>query len=255
MKMLLTNDDGPFAPGLCALRDVLLELGDVTTVVPAEERSGIGHAITYLVPVRTGTANLPDGSTVVTLTGTPADCVKFGLLEVLDSPPEMIVAGCNMGINVGIDVFYSGTVAAALEGAFSGVFSVALSTTRHNGGRMAAVATQARRVLGMLLENGPLAPHAFNVNIPLLSGGDPEIRFTRQSQVFPRGSFLRQDGPRGRVHYWLDSTADAAAPEPDSDVAAVEAGCISITPLRPNLTDDAFLKRLAGHVSALRGEG
>jgi 5'-nucleotidase len=226
------------------------EYGEVTAICPAQEQSGAGHAITYLVPVRTGAAPLEDGATVCTLTGMPADCIKFALLELFESPPDLIVSGLNFGINAGVDVFYSGTVAAALEGAFSGIFSIALSASRQNADRMPAVVDEARRVFDLLIEGGVASPQAFNVNIPALSDRRPEIRFTRQSLVFPRGSYLRMEGPRNRVHYWLDSTTNAGPPEPDSDVAAVEAGDISVTPLRPDLTDAAVLRRLRERLSS-----
>lgn len=249
MRILLTNDDGPSGPGLVALQQVLRGFGDLTVVCPCEERSGVGHAITYLVPVHTGTARLDDGTVVSTLTGMPADCVKFGLLELMSSPPDVVVSGINLGINAGVDLFYSGTVAAAIEGGLSGLFSVAFSTTRTNADRLDAVADQAGRVLRLLLADGPPEPQVFNVNIPGLSGREPVVRFTRQSRVFPRGSYLRMEGPRDRIHYWLDSTTGGDAPEPDSDVAAIEAGQISVTPLRPDLTDGEALERLRGTVS------
>jgi 5'-nucleotidase len=253
MKILLTNDDGPEGPGLVALAQALREFGNVTIVCPCEERSGVGHAITYLVPVHVGQARLDDGTRVRTLTGMPADCVKFGLIELLKSPPDMVASGINLGVNIGIDVFYSGTVAAAVEGGFNGVFSVAFSTVRTNAGRMAAAADQAKRVLRLLLDDGPPAGGVFNVNIPELSAREPEVRFTRQSRIFPPGSYLRMEGPRDRVHYWLDSTTGGSAPELDSDVAALEAGDISVTPLCPDLTDAAALERLRGHISARAG--
>jgi 5'-nucleotidase len=161
-----------------------------------------------------------------------------------------VVSGLNLGLNVGVDVFYSGTVAAAVEGCFNGIFSVAFSTTRTSGPRMDAVAAQARRVLRLLLGDGPPAAALFNINIPDLSDREPDMRFTRQSMAFPRGSFLRMNGPRQRTHYWLDSTTGVAAPEPDSDVAAIDAGHISVTPLRPDLTDLAAVRRLAASLSA-----
>ncbi len=154
MKILLTNDDGPFAAGLCPLRHALQALGEVTIVCPAEERSGVGHAITYLVPVRAGMVRLHDGSVAHTLTGMPADCVKFAVLSLMDARPDLVVSGPNLGLNLGMDVFYSGTVAAALEGGFYGVPAVALSTTRENDGCMEAVAEQSVRVLRMLLDSG-----------------------------------------------------------------------------------------------------
>ena len=121
MRILLTNDDGPFAPGLCPLRHALEALGEVTIVCPAEERSGVGHAITYLSPVRASTVRLHDGTAAHTLTGMPADCVKFAMLSLMDARPDLVVSGPNLGVNLGTDVFYSGTVAAALEGGFFGV--------------------------------------------------------------------------------------------------------------------------------------
>jgi 5'-nucleotidase len=250
MNILLTNDDGPYGAGLLPTLKLMREYGEVTAVCPAQEQSGVGHAITYLVPVRAGSACLEDGTTVSTLTGMPADCIKFALLELLDSPPDLIVSGLNFGINVGVDVFYSGTVAAALEGAFSGIFSIALSTSRQNGDRMAAVVGEARRALDLLLDEGSASAQALNVNIPALADRRPELRFTCQSLVFPRGNYLRMEGPRERVHYWLDSTTNVGPPEPDSDVAAIEAGDISVTPLRPDLTDAAALKRLRERLCA-----
>ncbi|MCK4283332.1 MAG: 5'/3'-nucleotidase SurE [Candidatus Brocadiae bacterium] len=242
---MLTNDDGPFTPGICSLRKALTEFGQVTVVCPAQECSAVGHAITYIVPVRTGTARLADGTPVQTLTGTPADCVKFALLEVYDSPPDLLVSGPNVGINAGIDLFYSGTVAAALEGGFNGVPSVAFSTARRNADRADAVAQQAVRVLRMLLGEGELSgPHVFNVNIPHLTGEEPPIRFTGQDLSFPPGRYVRAEAPLDRVHYWLDSTTGAGPPEPGSDVAAAEAGSISITPLRCDLTDEGRLDHL-----------
>ncbi len=247
MKILLTNDDGPFAPGLCPLRHALEALGEVTIVCPAEERSGVGHAITYLTPVRAGTVRLHDGAAAHTLTGMPADCVKFAVLSLMDARPDIVVSGPNLGLNLGIDVFYSGTVAAALEGGFYGVPAVAFSTTRDNDGCMEAVAEQALRVLRLLLEAGMRPGAVFNVNIPALSGAEPEILVTRQGPALLPEEYRRYMGARGRVHYFLDVADETTDPAPpDSDAAAVRAGAISVTPLRCNLTDEAALARLSG---------
>lgn len=240
MKIVLTNDDGPHGPGLSELRRALTGLGEVTVVCPAQERSGVGHAITYLAPLRVGTVRLADGTEARTLSGTPADCVKFALLELLDSPPELVVSGPNVGINAGADLFYSGTVAAALEGGLYGLRSVAFSTNPGNADRIESVAQQALRVLRLLPADGCV----FNVNIPLLGEEEPGVRFTRQSPAPPGETYTRQQDPRGRPHYWLGSSANGDPPAPDTDVAAVAAGCISITPLRPDLTDMVALERL-----------
>ena len=250
MKILLTNDDGPFGPGLSLLRQALEELGEVTVLCPAEERSGVSHAITYMVPVRLGSVRMADGAEARTLTGTPADCVKFALLELFDSRPDLLVSGPNLGVNAGVDVFYSGTVAAALEGGFYGVRSVAFSTDRRNAQDMDAVAGQALRVLRGLLELETEAPWVFNVNVPYLSGREPPVCFTRQTPTFPPGSCTRTLDSRQREHYWLDSTEGEEDPPPDSDVAVLRAGSISVTPLRGDLTDRAVLEWLRRVASA-----
>ncbi len=245
MNILLTNDDGPLARGICSLRKALALLGDVTVVCPASEHSGVGHSITYMAPVRADTVALADGAPAHVLTGTPADCVKFAVLELLDRPPDLVVSGPNLGLNVGLDLFYSGTVAAALEGAFHGITSVAFSTTRPSAGNMDAVAQQALRVLRLLLDEGREAEgRAFNVNIPTLGADAPAVRFTRQSPAAACGAYVRAEAPRQGPHYWLDATASAGVPPADSDVAALEAGCISVTPLQCDLTDRDELARL-----------
>jgi 5'-nucleotidase len=244
VKILLTNDDGPLAPGLAALQSALARHGEVTVVCPAEERSGVGHGITYLAPIQAGRADLPGGASACTVTGTPADCVKFALVHLLESAPDLIVSGPNLGANVGWDVFYSGTVAAALEGGMNGIASVAVSTSRRNSGKMDLVAGHAA---GLTLALPRDAGAVYNVNIPALAGeGLPPVRLTRQCRIGPRGTCTRHDGPRGRTHYWLGADEWPESPAPDTDVGALAAGCVSVTPLRTELTDEAALARLAG---------
>src|SRR5580692_10913232 len=128
MRILLTNDDGIYAPGLRALRKELLKLGDVTVVAPAGEQSAVGHSITLLTPLLVQEVldenNEPMGWAVE---GRPADCVKLALLELLKTPPDVVISGLNAGSNAGINVLYSGTVAAAIEGAFFRKTSIAVS--------------------------------------------------------------------------------------------------------------------------------
>lgn len=242
VNILLTNDDGPLAPGLHALLRALQPHGEVTVVCPAEERSGVGHAITYLTPVRAAKVELAGGGSACTITGTPADCVKFALSHLLDAPPDLIVSGINIGVNVGWDLFYSGTVAAAVEGAMNGIPSVAVSTSRANSDKMDVAAGRAVDVILALPREGPVA---YNVNIPRLAGEDvPPLRLARQCRTGPPGTCTRQDGPRGRTHYWLGSADRTDRPGVDTDVGAVAEGCISVTPLRTVLTDEEALDGL-----------
>src|SRR5436190_579323 len=129
MRILLTNDDGIYAPGLRALRLELLKLGTVTVVAPATEQSAAGHSVTLLNPLLVSEVFEDDGKTFVgwAVEGRPADCVKLALLELLPDPPDVIVSGLNAGSNAGINVLYSGTVAAAIEGAFFRRTAIAVS--------------------------------------------------------------------------------------------------------------------------------
>src|SRR5918996_3844215 len=129
MRILLTNDDGIYAPGLRALRKELLPLGSVTVVAPATEQSAAGHSVTLLTPLLVNEVFEDDGKTFIgwAVEGRPADCVKLALLELLPEPPDLIVSGLNAGSNAGINVLYSGTVAAAIEGAFFRRTSIAVS--------------------------------------------------------------------------------------------------------------------------------
>src|SRR5580704_18067203 len=119
MRILLTNDDGIYAPGLRALRKELLKLGDVTVIAPALEQSAVGHSITILSPLVVKEVDDDDGTTLGWMVeGSPADSVKLAIGELMPRPPDLIVSGINAGSNAGINVLYSGTVAAAIEGAF-----------------------------------------------------------------------------------------------------------------------------------------
>src|SRR5215470_568949 len=129
VRILLTNDDGIYAPGLRALRKELLELGSVTVVAPATEQSAAGHSVTLLNPLLVSEVFEDDAKTSLgwAVEGRPADCVKLALLELLREPPDVIISGLNAGSNAGINVLYSGTVAAAIEGAFFRKTSIAVS--------------------------------------------------------------------------------------------------------------------------------
>jgi len=251
MHVLLTNDDGVFAPALWALHDELQCLGRVTVVAPRTQQSGVGHAITYLSPITAQRVRSEQGREAYAVDGTPADCVKFALLELLSEPPDLLASGINMGCNLGHNIFYSGTVAAAVEGAMNGILSVAFSSSHANAPDLSRVARQCLRALEVILERAearrPLAL-AYNVNLPTLRDGDPRILFTPHRVTAFREHYLpaEKDGTPG---YRLDMTSadgqgHAARRTAGCDVDAVAAGMISITPLRPCLTDMDALERL-----------
>src|SRR5437588_1517512 len=174
MRILLTNDDGIYAPGLRALRPELLKLGEVLVVAPAGEQSAVGHSITLLTPLIVQEVldeqQRPMGWAVE---GRPADCVKLALLELLPLPPDLIVSGLNAGANAGINVLYSGTVAAAIEGAFFRRTSIACSLEYRKVKPLdfTQAAAHARQVIAQIMAHRPAEGSLFNINIPALERG------------------------------------------------------------------------------------
>ncbi len=238
MRILLTNDDGVFAPGLRALRKELARLGDVTVVAPAQEQSGVGHAITLLTPLVVKEVDDDDGTTLgYMVEGSPADCVKLAILELMDRPPDLIVSGINSGSNAGINVLYSGTVAAAIEGAFFKITSIAVSLELAEHFDFPHAARHAVKVIERMLEHKPESGSLFNVNLPAHARGEP-----RGVRVVPMGvgrhgeTFERRRDPRGRTYYWLTYAPPFNLEGEESDISSLAEGYITVTPLHFDLT-------------------
>ena len=147
VRILLTNDDGIYDPGLAAMERELRQLGEVYVVAPATEQSGVGHSITYLMPLIVKEVFFGDQHWGWAVEGSPADCVKIGVAELCPQRPELVVSGINGGQNAGINVLYSGTVAAAIEGAFFGITSVAVSLQFAEHARFDKAARLARTII------------------------------------------------------------------------------------------------------------
>lgn len=245
MDILLTNDDGIESPGLHALCRAMRELGDVHVIAPREEQSGAGHAITYRQSIAVRRAEVCNGVPAWAVDGTPADCVKFGVLEALDEPPDLVVSGINMGFNVGINVFYSGTVAAAIEGAIQGITAVAVSgnySPDHD------LSIPARRALELIESRGLLdhAPgRAYNINLPAGAERDGRVLFTRSAGRVYDERYRREDDGGDDLRFQLELAGDRGhAPEAITDVQAVRDGHISVTPLEPSFCDLEHLRTL-----------
>ncbi len=248
MRILLTNDDGVYAPGLRALRKELVKLGDVTVVGPATEQSGVGHSITLLTPLLVQEVlddnNKPMGWAVE---GRPADCVKLALMELLPEPPDVIVSGLNAGSNAGINVLYSGTVAAAVEGSFFQRTSIAVSQeyVKPRPLDFSRGAELARSVIEQILARKPEQGALFNVNIPSFDRGPIRgIRVVPQNVAPYLESFDRRVDPRGRVYFWSRPDFSCPEPHPDTDVIAMSESYITVTPLQFNLTHLPRLKQM-----------
>jgi len=248
MRILLTNDDGVYAPGLRALRKELQELGEVVVVAPATEQSAVGHSITLLTPLLVQEVldeqDQPMGWAVE---GRPADCVKLALLELLPEPPDLVVSGLNAGSNAGINVLYSGTVAAAIEGAFFRQLSIAVSLeyTKVKPLDFTRAGELARRVIEQVLAQEPAPGSLFNVNIPSLEKGPIRgVRSVPQNIAPYVETFDRRTDPRGRTYFWTGPGLECPNPHPDTDVTALDEGYITVTPLQFNLTQHALLEEM-----------
>jgi 5'-nucleotidase len=235
---LLTNDDGVFAPGLRALRNELTRLGEVTVIAPALEQSGVGHSITLLTPLVVKPVDDEDGSPLgFAVEGSPADCVKLAVNELLDRPPDLIVSGINAGANAGINVLYSGTVAAAIEGAFFKITSIAVSLEFTERFDYPHAARHAVRVIERILSQQPPAGSLFNINLPAHSRGEP-----KGVRVVPMGvgrygeGFEKRRDPRGRTYYWMTYAPPYELEGPETDVTGLIEGYITVTPLHFDLT-------------------
>ena len=250
LRILLTNDDGVYAPGLRAMRAELRKLGEVTVVAPATEQSAVGHSITLLTPLLVQEVvdeqNQPMGWAVE---GRPADCVKLALRELLPEPPDLVVSGLNAGSNAGINVLYSGTVAAAIEGAFFRCTSIACSLeyTKLRPLDFARGAELAGRVVEQILARRPEAGALFNVNVPALERGPVRgIRVVPQNVAPYVEAFDRRVDPRGRVYFWTNPGLCCPEPHPDTDVTALAEGYVTVTPLQFNLTHPDLVREMEG---------
>jgi len=241
VRILLTNDDGIYAPGLRALRSELLKIAQVTVVAPATEQSAAGHSVTLLTPLLVGEVFEDDGKTFVgwAVEGRPADCVKLALLELLPQPPDLIVSGMNAGSNAGINVLYSGTVAAAIEGAFYRHTAIAVSLEYDKKiYDFPTAARYARQVIEQVLAQSPPRGSLFNVNIPVLEHGP-----IRGVKVMPQNvspyteKYDRRVNPRGRTYFWTGPDFACPDPQPGTDVTALRESYITVTPLQFDLTD------------------
>lgn len=250
MQILLTNDDGIYAPGLRALRKELLGLGSVTVVAPATEQSATGHSVTLLKPLLVSEVFEDDGRTFVgwAVEGRPADCVKLALLELLPDRPDVIISGLNAGSNAGINVLYSGTVAAAIEGAFFRRTAIAVSLEYDRKIEdFPTAARHARQVIEQILAHGPPDGSLFNVNIPVLERGPIRgVRVLPQNVTPYAEKYDRRVNPRGRTYFWTSPEFRCPEPLPDTDVTALAEGFITVTPLKFDLTDHAQMEQVRG---------
>ncbi len=235
MRILLTNDDGIFAPGLAALYRPLTELGEVTVVAPMDCRSGASHSVTFFEPLACNKVDINGLFTGYSVRGSPADCVKLASMQLHDGPIDLVVAGINHGANVGINVYYSGTVAAAMEGAFLRIPSVAMSVAHEEHMDFDTAARHGIEVLKQLmpLQRGDVV----NINVPQLSRGRPRgVRIVPQATSGFHEYYIPRTNGQSETLFQLAGGAHREESAP-ADTTALAEGFITVTHLRPDMTD------------------
>ncbi|MFO7569103.1 MAG: 5'/3'-nucleotidase SurE [Smithellaceae bacterium] len=237
MKLLLTNDDGIYARGLGALYEALSQETECLIVAPEIEQSAVGHAITLFRPLTVRRAVKGGTFLGYAVCGTPADCVKIGIRELAGTPPDMVVSGINRGSNCGNNVIYSGTVSAATEAAMMGVTSIAVSLDSHKEADFSFAARVTRNIVRLVAANTTLRGSTLNVNVPCLP--EDQIRgiaVVRQGRIRVIESFEKRSDPRDNVYYWMTGEKVTGEQSMDTDVGALAAGYVTVTPIQYDLT-------------------
>lgn len=245
MRILLTNDDGIFAKGIEALYTRLKQDNDVVVVAPETEQSAVGHAITFLNPLRVKPVQRNGVFFGYALDGTPADCVKIAVTELMKPPPDIVVSGINMGANVGVNVIYSGTVSAATEAAVLGIPSIAVSIDSFNTTDFSAATQFIPKLLQRVEKRGLPPGVSLNVNVPCIPAEEVRgVRITHQGKMRCVESYDRRVDPRDHVYYWLCNTAVLSDHNAYADSCAIAQGIISVTPIHHDLTHYDSMKML-----------
>ncbi len=243
MEILLANDDGIHAPGLRALHAELKQLGNVVVVAPAIEQSGVGHTVTYRSPLQVEEIFDHGQHFGWAVHGSPADCVKLGILEFSPKKPQLVVSGINSGANYGINVLYSGTVAAAIEGAFFGVTSVAISLNLDSPPDYERTARRSVRLIRDLLARFPAEGLLWSINFPPSDVELKGVRFTSMGIKRRKEVIERRIDPRGKPYFWSGTDPlENHILDAGTDIEALSRNYASITPLMFDLTDTPRLQ-------------
>ncbi|MCX7797247.1 MAG: 5'/3'-nucleotidase SurE [Melioribacter sp.] len=238
MKILITNDDGIDSKGIAVLAEEMKKVGEVTVVAPRTEQSAVGHAITMKIPLRV-TEYYKNGDFFgYAVEGTPADCVKIGIRNIMKTPPDIVISGINHGSNTAINIIYSGTVSAAREAAIMDIPSIAVSVTNHEAKNFDFAAKISRLLTILTLKNGLPNGTLLNVNVPDI----PEekiagILLTKQGKSKWEDIYEERIDPYGKKYYWLTGTLTETDNDLETDQYAIKNNYVSISPIHFDLTD------------------
>ena len=241
MKILISNDDGYFAPGLNILAQHLAKIADITVVAPERNRSGASNSLTLDRPLSVKKAS--NGFFYVN--GTPTDCVHLALTGLMDDTPDMVISGINDGANMGDDTIYSGTVAAAMEGYLLGIPSIAVSMSRHNCSHFETAALVTIELVQQYLKTGFASSTLLNVNVPDVPYDELTGRaITRLGKRHKAEPVMQLKTPRGETVYWVGAAGQPNDGGEGTDFYAVEQNQVSISPIQVDLTKHSQLSEL-----------
>lgn len=238
MNILVSNDDGIYSPGIFALVQSLREIADVVVVAPLSEQSAVGHAITMQVPLRVTKIYKEGQFFGYAITGTPADCVKIGIRNILKEPPDLMISGINQGSNTAINIIYSGTVSAAREAAIMNIPAIAISVTNHSVKNFSFAAKIAKMIALEVIEKGLPNGTLLNVNVPDVSEDKiAGIVLTKQGKSKWDDIYEHRIDPQGKDYYWLKGNLVEVDNEIEVDQYAIKNNYVSVTPIHFDLTD------------------
>jgi len=245
--ILVTNDDGISAPGIRTLISAMNEIGDVIVVAPDSPQSAMGHAITINSTLHCNEIKIDDGpQKEYSCSGTPADCVKLGINEILDRKPDICVSGVNHGSNSSINVIYSGTMSAAVEASIEGIPAIGFSLLDYSwNADFNSIKKYLIGITKKALEEGIPMGNALNINFPKLKEKEIKgIKICRQANAYWVEKFDKRSNPQGKEYYWLTGEFINEDKGEDSDEWALENGYISIVPVKFDMTDHENIELL-----------
>ena len=237
--ILVTNDDGLYAPGLWELVRVAKKLGNVMVIAPDREMSGAGHSLTLREVIRI--RQVDECSYAVE--GSPCDCVNMALWHLLERKPDLVLSGINNGWNIGEDALYSGTIAAAMEGAIHFIPAIAVSCQNGKNAQFRKAADIAFSIAQLVLSNSLPKRTFISINVP--SGRIKGIKITSLGTRKHKNIVIEKTDPRGESYYWLARAEPEYQPDEISDINVLKANYVSITPLKVDMTDYEALKIMA----------
>ena len=244
--ILVTNDDGITAKGIKSLIEAVRPLGDVIVVAPDSPQSGMGHAITIHEPLRLKKSNQFEGIEAYTCSGTPVDCVKLAIYEVIKGRPALLVSGINHGSNAATNILYSGTMSAAVEGAIESIPSIGFSLLDFDANANFDAAIHfARKISQAVLENGIPKGTCLNVNIPKTNLNEIKgVKICRQGRAFWEDSFEKRTDPSGSDYFWLTGDFSVTDNGEDTDMWALDNNYVSIVPSQFDMTAHHLISNL-----------